>query len=157
MKKQILFILIFQFVSVFSFAQNVHGLVKWITFEQAEKKAKENPKPILIDVYTDWCGWCKRMMITTYSDPQVANYINENFYPVAFNAETRDTIRWQNEVFVNTEKTHQLARKFQSTSYPTTIFMDGDFQNSTKVPGYLESNTIAPILVYFKEQLHPPK
>lgn len=136
-----------------------HGLVKWMSIEEAEKKTKDNPKPILIDIYTDWCGWCKRMMATTYSDPQVAGYINQNFYPVAFNAETHDTIRYQGETFVNKEPgkngTHQLAYKFlpKSRSYPSTIFMDGNMQNSTLVPGYLESNTIAPILVFYKEKL----
>ncbi|HEY8399664.1 MAG TPA: DUF255 domain-containing protein [Cytophagaceae bacterium] len=157
-------ILVLIFITIISasttFAQNnTHGLVNWLTLEEAEKKAKESPKPILIDVYTDWCGWCKYMIKTTYSDPQVAGYINNNFYPVAFNAETKDTIVWQGTTYYNKEAsqrpTHQLAYKLlgNNLSYPTTVFMTGDFQNTSVVPGYLEAKTIAPILVYYNEKL----
>ncbi|MFN6944598.1 MAG: thioredoxin family protein [Cytophagaceae bacterium] len=140
-------------------AQKVSSLVNWISIEEAEKLAKSNPKPILIDVATDWCGWCKKMMASTYSDPQVANYINQNFYPVYFNAETRDTIRYQGKTYVNKETgnrgTHELTYKFlpERRSYPSTLFMTGDFQNSALVPGYLDAQTIAPILVYYQENL----
>jgi thioredoxin-related protein len=147
-------------VSSTSFGQKTnHGLVKWLSLEEAEKQAKKNPKPILIDVYTDWCGWCKKMIASTYSDPQVANYINANFYPVAYNAETRDTITYQGIKYYNKEKlprgTHELSAKLLNNklSYPTTILMTGDFQNTTLVPGYLDAQTIAPILVYYKEKL----
>lgn len=154
--KRILFILVF--LPFASIAQN-HGLVKWLTIEEAEQKAKENPKPVMVDIYTDWCGWCKRMMATTFSDPEVANYINQNFYPVRFDAETKDTIVFQGKTYVNNQSgprgTHQLTFKFlpQSRSYPSTIFMTGDLQNNMLVPGYLDSKTIAPLLVYYKENL----
>lgn len=152
-------LLLFAFTS-YSQQPKMQGLVSWLSFEEAEKKVKENPKPILVDVYTDWCGWCKRMMLTTYSDPQVADYINTYFYPVAFNAETKDTIRYQGTTYVNPaatgKGTHQLAAKLspQRLSYPTTLFMNDQFQHSTLVPGYLEAKTIAPILVFYKEKIY---
>ncbi|WMJ73939.1 DUF255 domain-containing protein [Cytophagaceae bacterium ABcell3] len=142
-----------------SHAQKNQGLVNWITIEEAEKKAKAKPKPIMVDVYTDWCGWCKKMMNTTFSDPQVAEYINKNFYAVAFNAETKDTITWQGKTYTNKEKgprgTHELTYHFlpEKRSYPSTVFMTGDMKNSTLVPGYLDANTISPILVYYQENL----
>src|ERR1700756_3443668 len=71
-----------------------HGLVKWLTFKEAQEEMKKQPKPLLIDIYTDWCGWCKHMVKTTYSDPNLAGYINTYFYPVQFNAETHDTIEY---------------------------------------------------------------
>jgi thioredoxin-related protein len=159
MKKILFLIFLLTSISAFSQKQN-HGLVHWLTLEEAQKKAKEQPRPILIDIYTDWCGWCKRMVATTYSDPEVAGYINQNFYPVQFNAETRDTIVYQGQKYVNREPqqngTHQLTYKFlpESRSYPSTIFMTGDFQNTVNVPGYLESKTIAPILVFYSEKLY---
>lgn len=155
MKRLLLIILFLPFLA----SSQSHGLVNWLTIEEAEKKTKENPKPVLVDIYTDWCGWCKKMMMTTFSDPDVANYINQNFYAVRFNAETKDTIVYQGNTYINNQTgpraTHQLAFKFlpQSRSYPSTIFMTGDLQNNMLVPGYLDSKTIAPLLVYYKENL----
>jgi thioredoxin-related protein len=100
------------------------------------------------------------MMLTTYSDQQIAHYINQNFYPVAFNAESHDTVKFQDKVYINPSgtrrSTHQFATQFlaPNISYPSTIFMTGDFQNSMLVPGYLETKVLAPILVYYKENLH---
>ncbi|HMS53720.1 MAG TPA: DUF255 domain-containing protein, partial [Chitinophagales bacterium] len=66
--------------------------VKWLTITEAEKAAKKKPKKIMIDVYTDWCGWCKKMDASTFKNPVVANYINQNYYAVKLNAERADSI-----------------------------------------------------------------
>lgn len=75
-------------------AQEDLGPIKWLTFEEAEKLDSAENRPFLIDVYTDWCGWCKRMMATTFHNRQLASYINQNFYCVRFDAETQDTIQF---------------------------------------------------------------
>lgn len=154
---RIVLTIIFAFSIIFSgfSQQKSHGLVHWMTFEEAQKLSEQNPKPILVDIYTSWCGWCKRMVATTYSDPQIAGYINQNFYPIALDAETKDTIIYQGTTYTNPGKTHTLARKLvtRNLSYPSTIFMSPNFQTPSHVPGYLDSKTIAPILVYFKENL----
>ena len=53
--------------------------VKWYSLEEAVALQKKKPKKIFIDMYTDWCGWCKRMDATTFTDPAVSAYLNENF------------------------------------------------------------------------------
>ena len=64
--------------------------IKWLTLEEAYKLNQKNPKKIFVDVYTNWCGWCKRMDRDTFQDAKVAEFVNENFYAVKLNAESQD-------------------------------------------------------------------
>ena len=68
--------------------------IHWMDFESAVAASQKQPKKMFIDVYTDWCGWCKKMDASTFMDDSVAAYINANYYPVKFNAESKDTIRF---------------------------------------------------------------
>ena len=154
----IYFILLSLFTTT-TFAQ--HAEVKWMTITEAEALNKITPKPIIIDVYTDWCGWCKRMDATTYSDPQVVEFLNTHFYPVKFNAETKDTILYQGVKYTSSNpassrSSHQLAEKLMpgSRSYPTSFFMDETMQVNLIVPGYLDAKDIAPFLVFYKEKIY---
>ncbi|MGZ3863570.1 MAG: DUF255 domain-containing protein [Bacteroidia bacterium] len=138
-------------------AQENEGLVKWMDFKQAQEACKTQQKPLLIDFYTDWCGWCKHMMKTTYSDPNLASYINTYFYPVKFDAETHDTIEYQGVKYINRnsakKSTHDLTIKFlgQNISYPSTVFVSNNFQFNLLTQGYMEVKKIEPLLVFVVE------
>src|SRR5688572_2747263 len=93
------FLLIMVSTSLFYSQTKEEGLVKWLSFKEAQEKNKEVKKPFIIDLYTDWCGWCKHMMRTTYSNEGLANYINTYFYPVKFDAETKDTIEYNGKIY----------------------------------------------------------
>ena len=119
--------------------------VKWMTFDEATKKAKAEKRPIFIDVYTDWCGWCKVMDKNTFSDPKVAKLLNEKFYAVKFNAEQREDILFNGTTFKFVESGrsgyHQLAAALLNNqlSYPTVVFLDEEFKMIQPLAGYRQA------------------
>jgi len=138
-------------------APHEDGLVNWMTFKEAQEQNKKVSKPFLIDFYTDWCGWCKHMMKTTYSNAGLAAYINQNFYPVKFNAETKDTIEYNGVVYKPLSPAprtpHELAVKFlgEKLSYPSTVFVTNNYNYSMLAQGYLEDKKLEPILIFMVE------
>ena len=111
----------------------VEGAVNWITFEEAVKKSKAEKRPIFIDVYTDWCGWCKVMDKNTFNDPAVAKLLNEKFYAVKFDAEQKEDVVFDGNTFKfvpsGTKGYHQLAAALLNNqlSYPTVVFSKRKF------------------------------
>ena len=153
--RKFLFILLILPLSLFAQVDTTQkSLVNWMTIEQAEQLNKTTPKPILIDIYTHWCSWCKYMMKTTYSTPNIAGYINTYFYPVQIDAETSDTLTYGGKQYVQKGKYNQLAVELMGgkMSFPTTIFISKN-NHKIAVPGYLKVAHIEPLLVYFAEDL----
>jgi len=132
--------------------------IQWLSFEEAQAKMKENPKKVFIDIYTDWCGWCKVMDKKTFSNQKVINYINENFYAIHFDAETADSILFKDKKYGRIEKSkvNALAAELMQNelSYPTTIFFDELFVNPMPLPGYLDVPTIEMMLTYIATNQH---
>ena len=116
--------------------------VKWLTFEQALEKSKTEKRKIFIDVFTDWCGWCKVMDKNTFSEVNVAKILNEKFYPVKFNAEQTEDVVFSGTTFkfipYGSKGTHQLASALLNNqmSYPTVVFLDEEFRMIQPLPGY---------------------
>jgi thioredoxin-related protein len=136
-------------------SSNKREKVNWISFEEAEKKMKEKPLPILIDLYTSWCGWCKVMDKKTYTNDSVAYYINKNFYAIKFDAESTSPVVWKGVTYSYNarHKMHELAMSFfqQDAGFPTTVFIPVDQPDPQPVPGYLQPRDLHALLTYFKE------
>ncbi len=135
--------------------------IKWISFEQAVELQKTKPKKIIVDVYTDWCGWCKKMDKNTYTDAEIIRQIEANFYFVKLNAEQKEEIKYKDKVFTFKQeyKANELAVSLLNgqMSYPSTVFLDEDMNLLTVVPGYLTPKDLNPILKYFGENIYKEK
>jgi thioredoxin-related protein len=140
-----------------SFSSIQTSPVKWMTFEEAVEKSKTEKRKIFIDVYTDWCGWCKVMDKNTFSDPKVAEILNTKFYPVKFDAEQREDVVFQGTTFkfvpYGNKGTHQLAAALLNNqlSYPTVVFLDEDFRMIQPLAGYMDAQKFHPIIQYIGE------
>jgi len=122
--------------------------VKWLTYDQAVALSKKNPKPIFIDVYTDWCGWCKQMDKNTFSNPKVAAYLNKKFYAVKLNPEKADSAHYKGTAMSN----GALAGKiFHVSSYPTTVYLEADETLLQPIPGYQAPDDFNRIIHYIGE------
>ena len=133
--------------------------IHWITsFDELQQKMKEHPKKVYIDIYTGWCGWCKKMDASTFNNPALIKYMNTNFYAVKFDAERQDVINFQGKEyrFEPQYKSNTLAVELMKgqMSYPTTIFMVENFQNPTPIPGYMTVAQIEPIMSYFGDNAY---
>jgi len=133
--------------------------IKWYTIQEAEKLQEANPKTIMIDMYTDWCGWCKKMDKESFQNPFIASYINAHFYPVKFNAESKDTVIYRGKKYWNESQgnrpPHQLAVELLQgrMSYPTVVYIDEKFM-ANPVPGYMAADKIQSLLIWFAERIN---
>ncbi len=121
----------------------VDDTIQWLSWEEAMEAMSDSPKKMFVDVYTEWCGWCKRMDANTFTDPAVIEFMNENFYAVKFDAEDRDDAAFQGRTLVfrpdaGRRGVHELAYVLLNgrLGYPSFVYLDEN-QNSVKVsPGY---------------------
>ncbi len=135
--------------------------IRWMSFTDAVAENAKQPKKIFIDIYTKWCGWCKRMDATTYEDSSIVKYMNTNYYAVRFDAETHDTILFNNKTFVFRPeyKSNELALSLLSgqMSYPTIVYLDEGFNLLGPSPGYQTTEQLLPQLKYFAEGIYKDK
>jgi len=155
------YILVLFLISMFvELSSQTTDNLKWYTIEEAQELCKIQPRKILIDMYTDWCGWCKKMESETFQNPVIANFINNNFYAVKFNAETRDTISFKGKKYYNNQTgrrpSHDLAIELLGgrMSYPTVLYLDENFDILSPVPGFMTVKDIEPILFFFGRSIY---
>ena len=116
--------------------------IKWYTLEEALAAQEKNDKKIFIDMYTDWCKWCKVMDQKTFTDEEVIQYMNDNFYSVKFNAEQKEAITFKGKKydFIKSGRKgiHGLAYELmeRSASYPSFVLLDENLDRLGYIKGY---------------------
>ncbi len=132
------------------------GKVHWLTIEEMQVKMKIEKRPVLVDLYTDWCYWCKVMDKKTYADPKVAAYINEHFYAVKIDAESKEVIKWSDRTFsYNVQNKINDFALFVSPNelgFPTTAIFPQLNLPPAAIPGFMTIRDIEPVLNYFGEK-----
>jgi len=121
--------------------------VRWRKWNEGLSEAAATGRPVLVDVYTDWCGWCKRMDKDVYARDDVREYLAKNFVTVRLDAEATDATRYENKNFTSSS----LAQRFRVSGYPTTIFLRANGEHLVNVPGYIEADRFKLMLRYFGE------
>lgn len=136
------------------------GTINWMSLEEALEKSKVEKRKIFIDMYTDWCGWCKHMDSTTFVNGAVAKYLNEHYYPVKFNAAQEKDIVFKEKVYHfkknGASGYHELAALWLNNrlSFPTVVFLDENQQLIQPVPGYQDAAKMEAIINYFGTDSH---
>jgi len=124
--------------------------IKWLKYDEGMKLAAKTNKPMIIDFYTDWCGWCKKMDKTTYADPNIIKYINRAFVAVKVNAESREKLN----LAAGPSDGIKVARSFGVNSYPQTWFVESNGKKIDKWPGFAPADKFMVVLKYIGDGIY---
>ncbi|HER40296.1 MAG TPA: DUF255 domain-containing protein [Salinimicrobium catena] len=157
MKKNMLNLLFLVFLGVGLQAQEI----KWMTMNEALEAQEKKPKKIFLDAYTTWCGPCKMLDRNTFSNKDVASFINKHYYPVKFNAEGTEKIEYKERIFENPgydpnrrgrNSQHDFALAIKITAYPSLVFFDEKGELIGPIPGYRTPHQLELFLKLFLEE-----
>lgn len=147
------------FISSFSTVEEkAPDVITWYSWEEAIKLSETTPKKILVDVYTDWCGWCKKMDNETFTNPEIIELVNKYFYAIKLDAEQKQNITYKDVVFKfnpdhGRKGAHELAVSLLDgrMGYPSLVYLDENQNRITISPGYKVVDGLKQELAYISE------
>ena len=134
--------------------------INWMTIEEVEEAQKSEPREVMMDVYTKWCGPCKMMMANTFTNPNLIAYVNANYYAVKFDAEYPDPVTFKGKDYGNPtydpnkrgrNGVHELSRALGVNAYPTIVYFNENFDVITPISGYKQPRQLQVLLTFFNE------
>lgn len=146
LKVSILMIVVLIIVAAFGFRTD--SQLVWYSFDEGMQKAKMENKQVLMDIYTDWCSWCKVMDEKTYTDPQVILILNSKFILIKLNPEKDGPVMFNGKSY----NADHFAQGIGVNGYPATAFFESTEKMITLIPGYLKADEFVPILEYIGEK-----
>ncbi len=122
--------------------------IEWLTFEEAMEKSAQDKKPVFIDVYTDWCGWCKKMDKNTFQTDEVVEYVANNYHAVKLDAESEDATSFDGQKLTYRQLSGGV---FKITGYPSIVLINNKKEVAV-APGYREKDNFIEMLEKFKAE-----
>lgn len=122
------------------------GDLNWLTIDEAQNINNVEGKRFIVDMYTTWCGWCKKMDAQTFNDPEVKAFIDEHFFVIKMDAETKDTVNFKGKEYewrpggrkgINTLALELLGGR---QSYPTIVYLDKELNKIKSIPGFKQKD-----------------
>lgn len=148
-RKNIIIVSVLLALLTFGFLGENEKSIAWKEFNQGIELAKKEKKYMIVDFYTDWCGWCKKMDKDTYADADIQRLLGSSFIAVKLNAEAENkTITFEGKIYTNMEFTQYLG----INGFPTTVFFDTEGKAITKVPGFIDKTKMVQVLNYFSSE-----
>ncbi|MFC2124146.1 thioredoxin family protein [Bacteroidota bacterium] len=144
-------------IDLYSYQVYAQDQINWHSIEEVQNLAKNEPRMVFVDVYTDWCGWCKKMDATTFKDPKIIKQLNKNFYAVKLDGEGLETITFKDKPYKfvpqGRKGYHELAAVLMNgkMSYPTTVYLDEGLNLIQPIAGYMTVESLEPILIFLGE------
>jgi len=132
--------------------------IKWYTIEEADSLQQIEKRKVYIDIYTDWCGWCKVMDKKTFTDPEVIDLLNTEFYAVKLDGEAKHDITFRDKTYQYVQSGrggyHELAAALLNgkMSYPTSVLLDENMNMIQPLPGYMPPEKLTPILEFIGKE-----
>ncbi len=130
--------------------------INWISFSQLNDSLKTNPKKVFVNFYADWCTYCKEMDRTTFVNQKVIDLLHHDYYAVKMNIESRDSILFGDQIFVNKRSkrvnpVHEIAllmagRKNKPFSLPAFVVLNDDFTATARYFQFLDADSMVDIL-----------
>jgi thioredoxin-related protein len=127
-----------------------HGNLPWQSFNNGFADAKKSGKKVMVDVYTDWCGWCKRLDKDVYGNASVAAYLRDHFVLVKLNPETNTTVKYKDTSYA----AGVFAQGFGITGYPTILFFEPGGEPIDRLGGYVPAEKFLPIIKFIGEDFY---
>lgn len=134
--------------------------ITWLSWKEMIAAQQVEKKKVFIDVYTQWCGWCKQMDKTTFRDSTLVHHLNEHFYAVKLDAETKEAFEFNDYHFrfIETGRrgVNELAYSLLDgkLSYPSMVYLNENFERILISPGYKNHENMLLEMEYVIDEIY---